>query len=232
MMAVIRFFIGLCLIPLCVAAAATIVELLGVITPSESGMTLAGASTVGGFLAWLLVYFVLPRPVRSYVLAHELTHALWGSLMGARIFKIRVAEDRGSVTLSGNNFLITLAPYFFPFYTVLVLAAFGIVSLFRDMAPYYPAWLAAVGFTWGFHFTFTLATLMQHQTDIRHYGFLFSYAWILLLNAVGIGLWLVAVSPATLEQFVSAFGAHTADAVSALAAWLRIGWAALGRQLQ
>ena len=160
---------------------------------------------MGGFIFWLVLYFVLPRPVRTYVLAHELTHALWGWMMGARVSNLRVAEDKGSVTLSKTNFLITLAPYFFPLYTVLTIVLFGVLGLFYAVEQYHLWWMGMIGFTWGFHFTFTISTLMQHQSDIRACGHLFSYTFIYSLNTIGIGLWSVAVTPATLERYVGLF---------------------------
>jgi hypothetical protein len=43
---------------------------------------------------------------------------------------------------------------------------------------------------------------MQRQTDIQAYGHVLSYTLIYVLNVLGIGLWVVLVSPATLEQFM------------------------------
>jgi hypothetical protein len=67
------------------------------------------------------MWFFLPHPVKTYVVAHELTHALWGLLCGARVSHLRVSEGGGSVRLSKSNIVITLAPYFFPLYTILVI---------------------------------------------------------------------------------------------------------------
>jgi hypothetical protein len=168
----------------------------------------------GGFLFWIFLYFVLPLPVRTYVLAHELTHALWGTLMGARIFKMRVLKNNGSVTLSKSNFLIALAPYFFPLYTVMVIAGYYVLSIFYDVEAYYLFWLGLVGFTWGFHFTFTISTLLQHQSDINEYGAVFSYALIYLLNAAGICIWIVMVSAATIEQMFQFAAIHMTETAS------------------
>jgi len=154
----------------------------------------------GGFLLWLFLYFALPRPVRSYILAHELTHALWASVMGAEVLKLQVGKSAGSVSLSRSNFLITLAPYFFPLYTVMVIAGYYLLSVFFEVEGYATLWLGLVGFSWGFHLTFTITTLLQHQTDIHEYGRLFSYTVICGLNIIGVGIWTVMVSPATLEQ--------------------------------
>jgi len=199
----IKFFIGLALLPLCVAVSQTLWALVIAIHPESKMMIPAPAiSLLAGLVVWLVLYYTLPRPVRSYVLAHELTHALWGALMGADIFSINVSHDKGSVVMSKTNVLITLAPYFFPLYTVLVIAGYYILGIFFDVEKYNLFWLAAIGFSWGFHLTFTISALMQHQTDINEHGHLFSYAIIYLCNALGICLWIIMVSSVTLEMLI------------------------------
>lgn len=155
-----------------------------------------------GFGLWLVLFLTMPRPVRIYVLAHELTHALWGWVSGARVSKLKVGKSGGSVAVSENNILITLAPYFFPLYAVIVLAAYGITVLFMDVARWQIFWLAAIGLTWSFHVTFTISTLLERQSDLKVYGHLLSLGVIYLFNVLEIGLWIVAVSPATIEGFV------------------------------
>lgn len=201
-----RVLAGLLLVPVCVALSRTVWQLVVAIQPQNlSHFPPAAIALCSGFTIWLLVYFFLPAPVRTYVLAHELTHALWGLLMGARVSGMKVAKDKGSVTLSKTNFLITLAPYFFPLYTVIVIALYYITSIFYPVEPYFIWWLALVGFSWGFHLTFTISSLAQHQTDIQEYGYVFSYVIIYLFNVLGIALWIVMVSSVTLEQFILFF---------------------------
>ncbi len=206
-MRVIRFLSGLLLIPLCVAVTQTVISLVRTIEPSSGGLVPAPALALGlGFFLWLALYFTVPRPVRSYVLAHELTHALWGAIMGAKVLDMNVSKDKGNVLLSKSNFLIILAPYFFPLYTAIVVIGYYIISIFHDIEPYFAFWLALVGFTWGFHFTFTITTLLQRQTDIRECGYVFSYAVICLFNVLGIALWIVLVSSCTLGQMLTFLG--------------------------
>jgi hypothetical protein len=208
---IVRFFIGLLLLPVCVAVTQAVVSLARLAqAASDSIIPLSAWAFGGGFVLWLIVFLTLPRPVRTYVLAHELTHALWGTLMGEKVLGMRVSAQKGSVTLSGSNFLITLAPYFFPLYTILVIIGYALLALFWEPGDYYLVWLALVGLTWGFHFTFTISSLLQHQTDIKECGHLFSYTIIYLFNILGIGFWIVAVSSPTLEQFVGIIGADTA----------------------
>ena len=217
----VKFLIGVLLLPVCAAVTQTVLSLVQSLAP-EAGVLLppSGMALIGGFLLWQLLYLILPRPARSYVLAHELTHALWGWLMGARIMDIKVRKETGSVTLSKSNFLVSLAPYFFPFYTVLVIAAYGVLSFFTDVQVYEFWWLALVGLTWGFHVTCTLHSLLQRQSDIRDNGHLFSYALIYLMNVLGVALWIVLVSSATPAELAGFFWPHFLQATAWSWTWL------------
>jgi len=220
-MKVLKFLIGLLLLPLCVAALRSVLSLLYAIKPGDMGaVPLAGWWLVGGFALWLVLFYALPRPTRSYVLAHELTHAIWGLLMGARISKIKVSKNSGYVSLSKTNFLIGLAPYFFPFYTMCVILVHFALSFFIALDRYELFWLAAIGLTWGFHLTFTIATLMTHQPDIAEHGSLFSYAVIFLFNVLGIGLWIVAVTPLSIFTWSASIIGQSFEAYAAWFRWL------------
>ena len=202
-MSLIRFLIGVFLIPVCITTSQILLAIASV--PHSNTTSIISShmlSLIGGYILWLIIYFSLPPPVRTYVLAHELTHALWGILMGAHVSTLAVGKTRGSVTLSKTNFIITLAPYFFPLYTVIVVAMYYLTSIFYNMSKYDLLWLSLIGFTWGFHFTFTICSLSQQQTDIQAYGRLFSYTIIYILNLLGIALWIVLVSSPTLQDFI------------------------------
>jgi hypothetical protein len=149
-----RLVAGLALIPLCVAMTLALLDLLrglagGLFSPEVLWLGI-------GYTLWLVLWFVMPQPARAYVMAHELTHALWALLFGARIRKMKVTAKGGSVSLSKTNLLITLAPYFFPFYTVLVLLLRWLVGCFVQPVPMPYVWLFLVGLTWGFHLCFTV----------------------------------------------------------------------------
>jgi hypothetical protein len=211
-MKILTFFVGIILMPVCFAVSETAISLVRAITPSSSAaIPASGWALGGGFFFWIFLYFTVPMPVRTYVLAHELTHALWGTMMGARVFRMRVSKDSGSVTMSKSNFLITLAPYFFPLYTVMVISGYYILSIFYDLREYQVFWLGLVGFTWGFHFTFTISTLLQHQSDIKEYGAVFSYAIIYLLNVIGICVWILIVSDVTIGQMTGFLRVHMTE---------------------
>lgn len=215
----LKFLAGLALLPFCYSATASLALLLFSLRPDDPArIPRAAWGLLVGFVLWVFVYFCLPRPMRTYVLAHELTHALWGWVMGARIKRLRVSQQGGSVTLSKSNFLIALAPYFFPLYTVLAIAAHLLLGVFFDLHVYEPFWLGLVGLTWGFHLTFTISTLLEHQPDIHENGRLFSYALIYLMNVLGIGIWVVMVTPPTLAWFGAALWEESLAAWQAVAA--------------
>lgn len=219
-----KILLGFLLLPFCAAATGTVWKLVPAAVAAGQTSPALAIGLAGGFLLWLVLFLCLPRPVTAYVFAHELTHALWGWVMGARVSRFRVGARGGSVTLSKSNFLITLAPYFFPLYTILVIALHGLLALFYDLRAYEPLWLGFVGLTWSFHLTFTVTTLRQRQPDIRIHGRLFSYALIYLLNLLGVGLGIVAVAAPTLADFGAQLGA---DIVSLWETGARLARAAM-----
>jgi len=199
----LRFCIGLLLIPCGVALTGTVVASIG----ASAASSLAGGArpflmVAAGVALAAFVFWALPVPVRLYVLAHELTHALWGALLGARISGIGVSRNSGYVKLSQSNWIIALAPYFFPLYTYVVILMYYVLLIFFDLRPYAPAWLALVGFTLGFHGVFTIYALAQDQQDVRAYGRVFSFSMIYLINLLGVCLVLLAVAPLTLADLV------------------------------
>lgn len=216
----ISFLVGLALLPLCVAVTLSLLDILRSLSASSD--TIFSPATIwllAGYLIWLGVWFVLPPPVRTYVMAHELTHALWGLMFGARVRNLRVSDKGGSVSLSKTNLLITLAPYFFPFYTMVVIVLHWVVGLFVHPIPLPFLWLFLVGFTWGFHLCFTVQSLMTHQPDIHEYGRLFSYTIIYLFNLAGICLWIVCTTSASLLTLAGILSARALLVYGGLIDW-------------
>ena len=159
----------------------------------------AGSFLLGACL-FALAFVAVRIPAIAYVAVHETTHALCGLLSGARVTRLRVAEEEGSVAVSRPNALNLLAPYFFPLPCVALLLLFGLVSLAVGMVGT-PAGSVAAGIcgaAWGFHLCFTVNALLQRQTDLDAYGFLFSFVLVLLLNELFLFFAFVAHSPARL----------------------------------
>ncbi len=205
-----RWFAAIVLLPVAAISLLTVVEMA------------FRASHAGGFwrsdeffffvlgsLAWGSVYWMGWRPVRSYVFAHEFTHLLVARLFGGKIYDWKVSAEGGYVETNKSNIWITLGPYLVPFYTLAVLAAFGIASLWMDLARWHPVslvgvtagfrflWLlyALVGFTWWFHLTFTVKTVRAEQGDLTRNGEFFSLMLIFIANLALIVALFIAASP-------------------------------------
>lgn len=195
----LRVLVGFALLPACWAFARSLVH--GVmVAAGGAAFSIEAISLLAGMAAFALCWATISHPVRMYVLGHELTHALWGLLFGARPSDVRVSESGGSVKLTKSNMLITLAPYFFPFYTFVVIIAALVTFAFLRPLPFLPLWMFLIGFTWAFHLLFTLETLTQRQPDVKLYGRIFSWAFIFLVNVALVLIWLAATTPLTFAQ--------------------------------
>ena len=196
-----KMLVGLLLLPACWGTSVCVYKLYQTSPDFGSVSGLESWAFPIGFLLWVFLFFILPRPFRTYVLAHELTHAITSILMGGRVGKIKVGKDGGHVELTKTNFIITLAPYFFPFYTFLVIGLYYLLGIWLSVETHKAWWLGAVGLTWAFHITFTLHVLAEHQPDIQEHGRIFSYTVIYLANVLIIGLWVVSVGTPKISTF-------------------------------
>ena len=113
---------------------------------------------------------------------HELTHALWVWLFGGSVKKFKASSSGGHVIVDKTNFLISLAPYFFPLYAVMIVAVFAVGHLIWNWKGFLPWFHLLVGAAYAFHITLTANVLKTQQTDITSQGYLFSAAVIFLGN--------------------------------------------------
>ena len=163
---------------------------------------------VVGAAAWVAVFFAgiwafrEPRPLRVYVFGHELTHAIWVWAMGGQVMRFRVRRDGGHIITDTNNFLVALAPYFYPLYSLIVIALYGIASIFYNLEPYTPVLFGLLGLTWAFHMSFTLWMIPKGQSDLTYHGTIFSLVVIYLMNVLLLlALLIIAAPEVTLRAF-------------------------------
>lgn len=228
----LRLLTGIALLPACWGVARALADSV-VAAAGADGIGVEALSLLGGVVAFALAWMALSHPVKAYVLGHELTHALWGLLFGARPSSLRVGEGGGSVRLTKSNMLITLAPYFFPFYTFVVVAAALATLAFVRPLPFLPLWMFMIGFTWAFHVLFTIETLSREQPDVQLYGRVFSWVFIFLANAALVLAWLAAATPLTFRELGGFLAGRTASAyvcvgsaIVSSAKWIRGAFAA------
>ena len=142
------------------------------------------APFLAGAACWVVISALLPKPMWIYVFGHELTHALWVWLFGGEVKKFRASANGGHVVVSKTNFLIALAPYFFPFYAALVVAGFALGHLIWNWQHYLVWFHLLVGAAYAFHVTLTWHALKTRQSDITSQGWLFSAVVIFLGNVM------------------------------------------------
>jgi hypothetical protein len=175
-----KMILAILLFPVCLGAGQT----LGRVMRACGGADITLVPILAGAACWVVIYLLLPRPMWVYVFGHELTHALWVWLCGGRVKKFKATPDGGHVIVSKTNFLIALAPYFFPLYAAIIVALFSAGHLVWNWKNYLVWFHLLVGAAYSFHVTLTWHVLRTRQTDITSQGYLFSAVIIFLGNVL------------------------------------------------
>jgi hypothetical protein len=173
----IKFIIAVLLLPVCAGAALALWRVL-----RAGGADTTWIPLLGGAACWVVIFLLLPKPMWIYVFGHELTHALWTWLFGGEVKKMKVSAKGGHVVISKTNFVIALAPYFFPLYVALVVGVFALGDFLWDWHGYLVWFHLCVGTAYAFHLTLTWHVLQTRQTDITSQGYLFSAVVIFIGN--------------------------------------------------
>ena len=222
----LRLVTGILLLPACWGLTWAFLDAV-VAAAGGAGPSVEALSLLGGIAAFALAWMALSHPVKAYVLGHELTHALWGLLFFARPSDLTVGESGGSVKLSKTNLLITLAPYFFPFYTFVVIVCALVTAAFLRPLPCLPLWLFLIGFTWAFHVLFTVETLGRRQPDVKAYVRVFSWTFIFLVNVALVLVWLAATTPLPFAELGGILSRRVLASYAATGRgiWAAVDWA-------
>ena len=177
----LKTVLAILLLPLCVGAVGALLRVIRA-TGSEDTIWVA---FIGGAGCWLAVFLLLPKPMLVYVFGHELTHALWTLLFGGKVKRFKATAKGGHVVISKTNFLIVLAPYFFPLYVVLLVMVFALGHLVFGWERLLPWFHLLVGAAYAFHVTLTWHILQTRQSDITSQGYFFA-AVIIFLGNIGV----------------------------------------------
>jgi hypothetical protein len=118
------------------------------------------------------------------IVEHELTHALfaWGTFH--RVVGFSAMRGGGHIRYVGRgNWLIAIAPYFFPTLTLLVIVVLSWLPP-RHLA----AGAVVLGIAFAHHVLSTWSETHRHQTDLREVGWLWSWLFLPAINAFVLGL--------------------------------------------
>jgi hypothetical protein len=169
-------------IPLLIADAVLLRALPGRMaarfTPTDGLVVLFGA------LAYLGLHFLLRKPERMYLWAHEMTHLFVAKLFLRNVHGFHItSRSGGKVVIDRTNVAIDLAPYAVPLYNVVALLP---VSLFGGGYPHArKIYLGAAAFLFAMHLCFSAEGFIDGQPDVRRSGRIFSLAVV----ALAIMLW-------------------------------------------
>lgn len=206
-----KLVFGIFLLPFCWVILETFLVLLQVDTLAGNYWRSPEFIAFGiGCILWLALFFCCRCRLMMwlYVAGHELTHALFVLICRGKVSKVHISSDGGHILTNRNNFLISLSPYFFPFYSVLAIIIWALAGWVVGKAePVNPVWLyGMIGFTWMFHLSFTVWMSAREQPDLEQNGRIFSFAIIFLINMLLIcGLLIIASPTATFAGFGISF---------------------------
>lgn len=182
---ILKLLLGIFIIPVCIGVSVGLYEQLSRI---KAVSYYHQKYFVMGIVAYLVVHAVVFKPSYLYIFSHELMHAVATLLSGGKVRSFKVSPQGGSVAVTKSNLFIALAPYFFPFYTIVITLIFFAAKLLLDSGISYNPFLFAIGFTLAFHIILTVDFLKIRQTDLMHAGYLFSICLIYMVNIMVIGL--------------------------------------------
>jgi len=141
--------------------------------------TTQGLILLFGALLYLCLHFLLKKPERMYLWAHEFTHLLVAKLFLRHVHGFHItSRSGGKVVIDRTNVAIDLAPYALPLYNVVALLP---MTLFAGGTPAArKIYLGAAAFLFTMHLCFSAEGFIDGQPDVRRSGRIFSLAVVLL----------------------------------------------------
>ncbi len=143
-----------------------------------------------GMAAYAAVFFVIMRGEHSFLSTaeHELTHLLFAVLTFHKPVDLDIGtrSNGGYVAFKGKgNWLITITPYFFPLFAVILMFLFPFFKGTRSMATSFDA---VFGFFVCYHFLSVFQELHPQQTDLHKAGPAFCLCFLPGANLITAGL--------------------------------------------
>lgn len=138
-----------------------------------------------GFAAARVVF--IARRGAAETMEHEITHMLFAMATLHRVTGMDVRDEGGgSMTFAGKgNWLIVIAPYFFPLTAFLMMFFAALVS---HIAGYTPDWVyIALGAALCYNLFSFAEQLHPRQTDLKKVGFIFAACFLPGANLLSFG---------------------------------------------
>jgi len=138
---------------------------------------------------------------------HELTHAIFAWMTFHRVTKLKVTWNSGGMIeiIGRGNWLISIAPYWFPTLCIPFMVMSGIAQLEGAW------WVSAgLGATYSYHLLSTWRETHKEQTDLQQTSFLFAFLFLPTANIVTSGVVLAFAHGGSAESI--AYVSHLIEA--------------------
>ena len=210
----LRWVVALLLLPVCFVTTYTLISQFSNetihrrmwVTREFWYFTTGALSMVTWFFSGLLQKMFL----FLYVLGHELTHAIFVFCHLGKVSGMKVSVHGGYIATNKSNILISLSPYFFPFWSMVLLLLYGILGYCFKLPHYSDQILyALLGASWTFHLLWTLWMIPRDQPDLKENDTFFSLVIIYLANILILAAMLCFCSRSlTFPHFSAAWWIH------------------------
>lgn len=143
----------------------------------------------GGFFLFFISRSMMDSSVKSNmeIVAHEMTHAFFALLTLHKVTGICVEGDNsgGNMSFEGEgNWLIVIAPYFFPLFGFFYMIAF---SVYTHFAPSNLILNGILGFFIGYHLDTVGSQIHEKQTDLPKVSYKFCAMFLPAANLWAVG---------------------------------------------
>lgn len=143
----------------------------------------------GGFFLFFISRSMMDSSVKSNmeIVAHEMTHAFFALLTLHKVTGIRIEGDNsgGNMSFEGEgNWLIVIAPYFFPLFGFFYMIAF---SVYTHFAPSNLILNGILGFFIGYHLDTVGSQIHEKQTDLPKVSYKFCAMFLPAANLWAVG---------------------------------------------
>lgn len=143
----------------------------------------------GGFFLFFISRSMMDSSVKSNmeIVAHEMTHAFFALLTLHKVTGIRVEGDNsgGNMSFEGEgNWLIVIAPYFFPLFGFFYMIAF---SVYTHFAPSNLILNGILGFFISYHLDTVGSQIHEKQTDLPKVSYKFCAMFLPAANLWAVG---------------------------------------------
>ncbi len=143
----------------------------------------------GGFFLFFIARSMMDSSVKvnMEILAHEMTHAFFAFITFHKLKGIRIEGDNsgGEMAFEGEgNWLIIIAPYFFPLFGLVYLIIFSLYTSFVSTSLFLNGIL---GYFIGYHLDTVGSQIHEKQTDLPKVSYKFCAMFLPSANLWAVG---------------------------------------------